>query len=278
MEERTLDAAATGKNKFSRSYYKKGDKIPRKHEERTEVLDFFYRNRKVFRQEFIKELRYEKMRWKKIYEFCRIVKKEWFDGKARNVIKKDEQVLQLMASVRDYLISIGMKTTNIPVLNDIPKEITPNFLSEEIKSIIEANKRLTIQYFPEWLRILSSTVDLGTDNIYCKRGIKPKEKKSLKHHGNHKEWAYVTSYTLSISVAEQFAKLGWGKNSIMLHTCYSNVADRILFFSPFIPGMNARQLEFGIIPSKIPLKYKFQDRLFGIDEYMVDNLVDISKA
>jgi hypothetical protein len=128
------------------------------------------------------------------------------------------------------------------------------------------------------LGILSSTVDLGTGDIYCKRGIKPKEKKSFKHKGDHKEWAYVTSYTLSISVAEQFAKLGWGKDAMMLHTCYSNIADRILFFSPFIPGMNAKQLEFGIIPSKRPLKYKSQGRLFGIDEYIIDNPVDISKA
>lgn len=47
-------------------------------------------------------------------------------------------------------------------------------------------------------------------------------------------------------------------------------AERILFFSPFIPGMEVGQLEFGVIPSEEALPIRRQGCYGGIVEYILD--------
>ena len=60
-----------------------------------------------------------------------------------------------------------------------------------------------------------------------------------------------------------------GKVAAIINGDLALFEHRVLFFSPFVPGMMIGQLEFGIIPALNGLPLKNQGEHAGIHEYLL---------
>lgn len=98
----------------------------------------------------------------------------------------------------------------------------------------------------------------------------------------YREWDYLNSYSLAVSVSEKFSlpskqKVGTTSDvRTLVSGDWRLFQDRVLFFSPFIPTMAPCQLEFGVIPSGKSLPIHSQGLHAGVHEYLLDpsSLVD----
>lgn len=265
MYERFLDATGNESEEIFRSRNQKGIKISEGKELEADRLEYFIENKEKLEKEFYKEL-CSVLSPKRANKFCKIVRDHWYDGRLE---RESKPVLKLMASVKNYLIEYR-KVNNIdkiPVINEIPKKTKPSFDDDEINEILSINLRLVENHLEEWISIHPQTLEMGLGDLYCRRGIfldklLPNEK--------YLEWQYINSYSLSFSVTEKFSQMYPGKIPVILNTNYANIRERILFFSPFIKGMNPYQLELGIIPHYFSLHLRRQGRYGGIYEYDID--------
>jgi hypothetical protein len=86
----------------------------------------------------------------------------------------------------------------------------------------------------------------------------------------YREWDFINSYSIAFSAPEKFSQMMNGRKPAILNGDLAIFDGRMLFFSPFIPGMDVGQLEFGIIPSEKALPIHSQGIHGGILEYIID--------
>lgn len=266
MYERFLDATLIQEEEINRAInIKRQVKLTDNEEIEYDNLKYFIVNKKKFEEEFYEEL-LSILSKDRTNLFCSIISENWYDGRVK---RESKPVMQLMASVRNYLLEYRKvkNVSGIKVIYDIEDGIEPNFEDDEIEEIIALNRRMLDGYLPNWLDGHPKKLEMGSSDIYCRRGVfLEKEFDSEEYF----EWRFINSYSLAFSVTEKFAQMADTKTPAIINTNIANLRERVLFFSPFIKGMPAEQFEFGIIPHWWTMRINKQEIHGGIIEYMVD--------
>lgn len=195
--------------------------------------------------------------------FIETIANYWFDSGKHQSAK----VVGLKRAVHNYMVSVSSYQSFVskPEANSFNKPST--FDNREIEFILALNDQFMYQHIHSWLESHENALQMGLADVFLRRGINLSELFNDGHIFN--EWDYISSYSLATTLSEQFTYLGKGKHKVMLSADFSLFNGRILFFAPFINGMNTNQLEVGIIPSTSPLVLIYQGCHNQIDEYRI---------
>ena len=195
--------------------------------------------------------------------FIETIAKYWFDSGKHQSAK----VVGLKRAIHDYMVSVSSQQPFVskPEATSFSKPST--FNKNEIEFILALNDQFMYQHIHCWLESHENGLQMGLADVFLRRGINLSKLFEDGHIFN--EWDYINSYSLATTLTEQFTYLGKGKHKVMLSSDFSLFNGRILFFAPFINGMNTNQLEVGIIPSTTPLVLIYQGCHNKIDEYRI---------
>lgn len=252
---RTFNSIGTGLIDREESIKGKIKKINSK-EIKSEAFEYFYNNielQKDFKDRFCKEVGKEKY-----IKFCSIIIDQWSDGKSKRIKEKELKALKL--SIHNYLESLD-KT--IYCKSEILTNIYTTFNINEIKIILKINEEMIDYAIQDWIKKHERGDEFSSNEVYFRRGINVKFNKKDIYYEND----YINSYTLSTTIAEQFSQTGNSKRTIV-HGEYGIFYNRILFFAPFIKGLEG-QLEVGIIPHYEEITYNWQKNIAETDEYIL---------
>lgn len=229
-----------------------------KDEEYIDKMSFFIKNKKLMEKDFIERLANEIGEKKAIY-FCDLIRNYWYDEGKR---KSSKKIKGLKNSINKFL-----KTNIFVVEHEIEEKSKISLISEEdIGKILDINRDLFNLYLEDWIEEHPLNHEKNTSNIFFLRGLNLD--KLIKPY---KEKDYINSYTLSLSMAEQFSDMGNDRN-IIISGEYGLFYKRILFFSPFIPKPDndkeyPEQLEIGIIPHTSEVSFEEKEYLGGVRGY-----------
>ncbi len=271
VTERFLDAIhdPIGEIEISAKY--SGLKVIEKAEYELDGLNYFTQNKAMLQAAFDEECVKEIGR-NKTQEYYNVISNIWYSSKS---IRTGELGYPLLRSIENYFTEFKrIPKENILVRNQ-PDFGTTNVLfePETLDKIFRLNNRMVNWALSEWIKNCSKGEAFATDDIYLRRGI---TLDGIMDDEIFKEQNYVNSYTLSLTVTEQFCQLPGTKPSIM-NLPYNNSLSRILFFSPFILNQNLQlaqqnyeQLEFGIVPPFSEIRMHLQDEHDIVAEYMLE--------
>lgn len=264
MIERFLNGIILKQGEVERAKNIKGQiKLIEESEVKCDNIEFFLNSKEKFENEFFDELS-ERITEEKAKLFYEIITQSWYDGRTK---RNSQSVIELMASIQNYLI--GYRKVNnangIRVLYQIHSEIRPNFEDYEIEEIISLNREMFDGYIHQWIK--GHPFCNNTEDLYCRRGV---FLNNLFDSEEYYEWSFINSYSIACTVTEKFAQMKEDGIPAIIHTNISNLRHRILFFSPFIKGMPARQFELGIIPHWWTQRIVYQGEHGGIHEYLID--------
>lgn len=265
--ERFLVAAHEEDVPIMRSPSNQGIKLVDGSELSSDALDYFTMNTKSFREEFERELE-EKISPEEFQIFCEVISKEWFDGKR---LREKGRPYRLKRSVHDYLQTVHGSSFSVQSLVQVQEDILhvePLLSAEAIKAILSANDYLLHQFLEEWKREHPNCNELTNGDIFLRRGLALQSE--LDTSVPYREWDYINSYSIAFSAPEKFSQAGQGLIPAIVNAELSLFQGRVLFFSPFVPGMDVRQLEFGVIPSGTLLPIHCQGRHADVLEYIID--------
>lgn len=268
MYEQFLDGVLNQSNEVFRSKKKAGIKIAVADSKEliSDNLEYFTNteNKKKLEEEFTFKLE-NSIGKEKAELFCTIIKDFWFDGRKKRL--QSPEILKLKRSIQNYLLEYRKVTNveNIRVINGISPDLEYSFEDDEIQCILALNKEMLDWHIQKWLELNPDYLEMSTDKIYLRRGICLENEPAKEY----KEWLYINSYSLAFTVSEKFAEKRDKKKSIILNANYSDLNDRILFFSPFIKNLHPTQLEVGIIPHYFDLEIKYKGNFGEIEEYEI---------
>ncbi|MET4312548.1 hypothetical protein ABIC01_005559 [Bradyrhizobium sp. RT4b] len=233
-----------------------------------DLLQFFVDRKDALQTEFVAELS-EKIGEARTLLFCDTIAREWSDGLSKRL---KGNVLALKRSIKAYLETIGggdLTIDRMVTLSDIqPGDAM--LTNEELVGVLTVNDRMMQVLIDDWIAQRPGASSISRSDIFYRRGIILQE--LFEHEFEYIERDFISSYTLAMSVADKFSqnvkKDKVGIPAIISADC-DYFAGRILFFSGFIPGMDPRQLEIGIIPADRPDMLTYQETHAGVAEYLV---------
>ncbi|WP_146189168.1 hypothetical protein [Pseudomonas protegens] len=232
-----------------------------------DTLKYFTENKDSFRDEFAKELE-GKISQEEFKIFCEVVALEWYDGKR---MREEGRCHQLKRSIYDYLCTVANNTliqSQLIQTTVLPTDVEPLISSDAIAKILTVNDQMIYRHIEEWKMSHPSSDTISTDDIFLRRGLALESE--LDTSKPYQEWDFINSYSIAFSVPEKFSQMMHGRKPAIVNGELSLFENRVLFFSPFIPGMDVGQLEFGIIPcERLPLIHA-QGTHGGILEYIID--------
>lgn len=229
--------------------------------------DYFSSNKTSMEQEFLEDLS-SKIGEQKASLFCDVIAVDWYDGRR---LRNAERVRALKLSIRNYLSSLlgGHSEGSKVIQNTDPlNDVQPLLSEKEIAAVLTVNQHAFYRHIEGWKENHPNKDSLSSDDIFLRRGLALP--KSLPETSLYKEWDFINSYSLAFSVPEQFSQMARGQIPAIINGDIELLRERILFFSPFIPGMALGQLEAGVIPSTKPLPLVSQGIQGGIHEYIID--------
>lgn len=267
LMERFLVAAHESDAPIERAKDQKGTiKVTDSIEIDMDSFGYFIENKDKLRSEFICELKGKGIKKSEIDNFCEVVSKEWFDG-AR--LRKSGRPCQLKRSVLDYLFKISPKSKvqDFVQTKEILANIVPLVSEQCIASILTINNQMLYRHIQAWKSKHKNSDSLSDDDVFFRRGLALAAE--LDTSLPYREWDFINSYSLAFTAPEKFSQMAIGQIPAIVNGDYMLFSGRVLFFSPFIPGMDFCQFEAGIIPSENPLPIKFQGIHRGISEYIL---------
>jgi hypothetical protein len=233
-----------------------------------DLLRFFVDRKAELEAEFVGELS-KAIGKVKTTLFCDTIASEWFDGRTKRLAGN---VLALKRSVKAYLeTTIGGHLTidHVVTLWDIESG-DAMLTTEELVALLTLNDRMIEVLVDDWIAERPGASSISRSDIFFRRGIILETLFKDKHC--YIERDYISSYTPSMSVAEKFSQ-NVKKDKVGIPALISADCDyfrgRILFFSGFIPVMDPRQIEIGMIPAHHPDTLTFQGTHAGVAEYLV---------
>lgn len=269
--QRFLVAAQVDGEAIERSSNEKGTKLVDGTELDIDMLNYFTKNIDEFRREFIAELE-DTIDQPVLETFCKVVAEDWFDGSR---LRRKGKCQRLKRSVLDYLGALKKCTSPLGrmVQNEEDlSEVEPLLSAEDIEKIITVNRQMLYRHIEAWKSTHPNNDSISDSDIFLRRGITLSNE--LEISCPYIEWDLINSYSIAFSVPEKFSKMikqGYSSaKPALINGELTIFMDRVLFFSPFIPGMPVGQLEFGIIPSAAPLPIHYQGMHGGILEYIID--------
>ena len=230
MEERLYESDPLDNDIDRNPSIKNTKKSLDEYEEYIDKMSFFIENKKLMEDDFISRLENEIGRDKAVY-FCDLIRNYWYDGSKR---KSSKKIKELKHSINKYL-----GTYSFVIDNEIEKNIQQSLIThEDIGKILDINAELFNLYLEDWIDKHPFSYEKNTSNIFFLRGLNL-DSKLIEPY---KEKDYINSYTLSLSMAEQFSDMGNDENVIVSGE-YGLFYKRILFFSPFIPKPDLAKLK-----------------------------------
>ena len=233
--ERFLDAIHFDNEPIARAKNTDAIKMVDGFELQGDYLQYFEDNEEEMENEFFGEL-VEAIGYANAIWFCFVVAREWYDG-------------------------------NLVLDNHMPEGISV-LSPDDIGKIIQVNNSNLFKHIEKWKERHPNALSIRDDSIFLRRGLAISE--LIDTTVPYREWDYINSYSIAFSAPEKFAQMTTGKVAAIVNGDYDLYKNRILFFSPFIPGMNIGQLEFGIIPRAWPHNIRYQMCHSGIHEYILD--------
>ena len=233
-----------------------------------DLLRFFVDQKAGIELEFVAELS-KQIGQVKARLFCDTIASEWFDGRT---MRMAGNVLALKRSIKAYLeatISGDLTMNRIVTLFDIePGDAM--LTKEELASVLTLNDRMMEVLVDDWIALRPGASSISRSDVFYRRGIILQTLFEDEHE--YIERDFISSYTLAMSVADKFSqnvkKDRAGIPAIISADC-DYFAGRILFFSGFIPEMDPRQIEIGMIPAERPDTLTYQGTHAGVAEYLV---------
>jgi hypothetical protein len=155
--------------------------------------------------------------------------------------------------------------TRLPRWQDLP---ATTLGAQDVARVLQLNHELLHKHLEAWKAVHLNADRLSSDDIFLRRGLgleRPFEDDDV-----YREMDFINSYSLAFSSPEKFAQMQQNKVPAIVNGDLALFEQRVLFFSPFVPGMAVGQLEFGIIPALKALPLKSQGKHAGIHEYLLD--------
>lgn len=268
--ERFLESihSPDGQIEISRKY--KGAKFVDSREDSLDGLEYFKLNKKRLEIEFYKDCKAQ-IGKKKTHKYFDVISNIWYDG--RNS-RAGSDNYPLLKSIEQYFTDYKRIPKGDIFVQNQPDfgNVAPLFASNILDEIFKLNNRLTSFYLGEWLNQFYYRESFGINDIYIRRGIVLNE-----YHDNSVflDYNYLNSYSLSLTISEQFCQLGKGRPTI-INIPFNNCLDRIFFFSPFVENLNPElaakgyeQLEFGLVPPYTKTVMNLQNEHGGVVECML---------
>lgn len=232
-----------------------------------DALNYFFDNSDAMRQEFTRDLR-DRIGAAVFDEFCDVIANEWFDGKR---LRLEGRSHRLKRSILDYLKTILPDSASVGDLvqaSDLPVDVKPLIPIEAVAAIITVNDQMLYRHLEAWKERHPNSDALDNGELFLRRGLALKTE--LEPDVEYREWDFINSYSIAFSAPERFAQMMKKRKPAILNGELALFGERVLFFSPFVPGMEVGQLELGIIPSLTPLPIHCQGEHAGILEYILD--------
>lgn len=222
----------------------------------------------------------EKMKYKYIKKLKTMIKPDqialfyeclsfWVDGKSK---REDTKIKGLKKDVLEYLKKEFSTLTedNIYCIEKVEGYESVGLEYKTLKTIFDLNKEL----FNEALDLMVKNEDdeypLGNDDLMLHRGLNiGSENEQDLENKMYREKNFLSSYSLSINVAEKFAVTNYGKK-IIVSANLKHFENRILVTSLFSKDLEESQLEFLVTPHWYNLECKLDTKLDGIEEYVLD--------
>lgn len=231
-----------------------------------DVLSYFSDGIDEFRKEFSSEL-LERISCHELDQFCSTIAKEWFDGRR---LRENGNPRRLKRSVYDYLSRVSGITNPADFIQvrDSLSGVEPLISAEAVAAILTVNDQMIYRHVEAWKQRHPNAKDLSSNDVFFRRGLALKA--PLDTSEPYREWDFINSYSIAFSAPEKFSQMMEGRDPAVVNGDMALFEGRILFFSPFIPGMDVGQLEIGIIPAESPLSVHYQGEHAGIMEYILD--------
>lgn len=231
----------------------------------SDALDYFVEEKSALESEFCSELM-NRIGSTKTDLFCDIISRDWFDGKG---LRNRPRVLGVKLSVRNYLDAVGntRSMTDIVVNDTICAGTDPLLSIEDVAAVLTVNDQMLTCHVEVWKARRSDWDRISSDDIFFRRGLSLK--KAIDLSEPYREWDFINSYSLAFTAPEKFASMQGSNQPAIVSGDLALFGGRVLFFSPFVPKMDVRQLEAGIIPGGKPDKISFQGEHGGILEYIL---------
>lgn len=265
--ERFLIAAHSETGEIARARHIQGTNITDLGEITRDALTYFETNQDAFRSEFSREA-IAKIGSAEFDLFCAVIANEWYDGKKQRVNGRPRQ---LKRSIYEYIMQVSSLNVanDCTASNDLPTDVSPLISTASIASILTINNQMLVRHIDQWKKLHPNHDTISNDDIFIRRGLYLEAK--FQDDIPYREWGFINSYSLAFTAPEKFAQSKPGKIPAIVNGNIAVFHNRVLFFSPFVPGMEVCQYELGIIPSERALKIFFQGEHAGIHEYRIEH-------
>jgi len=262
--ERFLETIHEENSSITRSPNSRGIKTVDGSELASDYLDYFNDNKTTLEDEFFEDLSKEIGEFKTEL-FCRIISKYWYDGRK----KRNSRIVKgLKKSISEYLLAITSRTNLSGIVrNSSLSAYKICFTKNDISKILTVNDQNLHKHLAAWTETREKSGSISRSDIYFRRGISCNS--LYQDDEEYIEWDYINSYSIAFSAPEQFSQMTRGKIPTILNADCDYFLGRVLFFSPFIKGMDNGQLEVGIIPGEKPDKLHYQGEHGGIHEFLI---------
>jgi hypothetical protein len=228
-------------------------------------LSYFEEQKAQLEHEFLVELS-DRIGAARAVEFCHTIAVDWFSGEKG---RRGPRVSGLKAAVREYVGAFvepsGIKGIVMLDQQNLP---APTLSALEVARILQLNHEMLSKHLEEWKAVHPNADRLSSDDIFLRRGLGLD--RAFEDHDLYLERDFINSYSLAFSSPEKFSQMQKNKVAAIVNGDLALFDHRVLFFSPFVPGMMVGQLEFGIIPASNGLRLKSQGIHAGIREYLLD--------
>lgn len=264
--ERLVAAALVPGSPIQRCGPQRGFKYVEATELEADCLTYFVDNKAALADEFIEELvDYYPEGQDDFHTFCQVVSEEWFDGKSR---RTNGRCRQLKRSVLDYLVTTcNVSWRQLIYGPEDPTDVEPLISRESLEAILKVNGWMLHHHIENWKQSRPDNRSISDNDLYLRRGLSLEQ--AFDPTRPYVEYDFINSYSIAFTVSEKFAQND-GKIAAIVNGELTLFTGRVLFFSPFIPNMDASQLEFGVVPSCRPLPLYSKGDHGGILEYLLD--------
>lgn len=191
--------------------------------------------------------------------------KQWQDG--RRAREESPGVLAVKASVKALFEWRGERPR---IVGDTNVAAEPLLEPEETAQLLTETWDWYDNTIQDYIEQHPGGLEMGSNDLCLHRGLVLH--KPFIDGEPYFEMGYINSYSMCVSVPEQFAALADGSKREIAAIVSGELYDfryRILAFSPFIPGMQSGQLEACVIPSAKEVRVRGQGVYSGIHEYLI---------
>lgn len=256
---------SSGQAGVERTLRARGYKAMTREEIAVRAYDFFQSRQNEWAAHFKDHVLNAGVAEKKFDVFTTCFAQFWTDGKKKR--QDSTEIQSIKASIRNFDLIHHAKDVDRFVVNSVDISVSSLLSAEEMRAIFDANYGLIDAFMPEYIDAMGHDGPGSLDNLYVRRGVyRDLPGKILK------ELNYLSSYSLALSLVEQFAQ-PLKKNSLkheipcIFSAPISAVQKRIVAFAPFIEGMDLSQMELVTAPPVEEIVLRDDGEHGGIHEF-----------